>query len=109
MKKSFLAATAGILAGATLLFCAAPASAHDRVGFAISLGVPVAFAAPAPVVYGGYGPAVRVDAPYYYRDWGYYHGYRGGDHDGWRGGDHDGYRHDGYRGGERGGYHGERR
>lgn len=106
MKKSFLAAISGILAGAAMLVCAAPASAHDRVDFAISLGVPVAFAAPAPVVYGGYGPAVRVEAPYYYRDSRYYYqGYRRGDydgyrdHDGWRGHGHEGWHdHDGWRG-----------
>lgn len=124
MKKSFLAAISGILAGAALLVCAGPASAHDRVDFGISIGVPLAYVAPAPVVYSGYAPAVRVEAPYYYRDSGYYYqGYRGGDHDGWR--DHDGYRyhegwrghdhdgwygrdHDGWRGGEHGEWRGER-
>jgi hypothetical protein len=87
MKKSLIAATAGVLAGATLLMCAAPAMAQPRIGFGVSVGVPVAYVGPAyvaptPVVYGGYGPVVRVGAPYYYHDWHYYHGYHGGYH-GW--------------------------
>ncbi len=80
MKKS-LFALAGVLAGATILV-AGPASAHDRIGFGISVGVPVApigyvapppYYGPGPVVVGG--PVVTVGAPYYYG--GYYHGYRG--------------------------------
>lgn len=87
MKKS-LVALAGAFAGATMLITASPAMAHDRIGFAVSVGVPVApvaYAAPAPayiapppapVVVGG--PVVTFGAPYYYgRDWRYYHGYRG--------------------------------
>ncbi|HSY29031.1 MAG TPA: hypothetical protein VK832_16095 [Burkholderiaceae bacterium] len=93
MKKSFLAATAGVLAGATLLMCAAPAMAHERVAIGVSVGVPVGFVAPAPVAYGPgyygpayygpgyYGPVVSVGGPYY-RGWNYGHGYRGGYH-GW--------------------------
>ena len=95
MKKSLLAATAGIIAGAALLVFAAPASAHERVGFAVAIGAPVPYIAPAPVVYGAYGPVVTIGSPYYYNNWGYYHGYRG-DHGGWRSG-------------ERGGFHGGRR
>ncbi|HXA47717.1 MAG TPA: hypothetical protein VNW52_08805 [Burkholderiaceae bacterium] len=85
MKKSLIAATAGVLAGAALLVCAAPAMAQPRIGFGITVGLPapvvyaapmpVAYVEPAPVVYGGYGPVVRVGAPYYYHDWHYYHGY----------------------------------
>jgi hypothetical protein len=87
MKKSLVAATAGVLAGATMLMCAAPAMAHDRIGFGISVGLPVApvayvapppVYAPAPVVVGAYGPVVQVGAPYYYgRDWRYDHGFHG--------------------------------
>jgi hypothetical protein len=89
MKKSFLAATAGVLAGATLLMCAAPAMAHERVAIGVSVGVPVGYVAPAPVVYGGYygpgyyGPVVRVGAPYYYHGWNYGHGYYRGGYHGW--------------------------
>jgi hypothetical protein len=113
MKKTFIAATAGILAGVTLLLCATPAMAQPRIGFGLSIGLPVpavyiapppvAYVEPAPVVYGGYGygPVVRVDAPYYYRDWRYYHGYHGyhGDHDdrGYRG-DHEHHDHDDHHG-----------
>ncbi len=91
MKKSFLAVTAGVLVGATLLMGAAPAMAHDRFAIGVAIGAPVAvvpapYYAPAPVVYGG--PVVTVGGPYY-RGWGYHHGYYGG-----------------YRGGYRGGYHG---
>jgi len=91
MKKYFLAATAGVLAGATLLMCAAPAMAHERVAIGVSVGVPVVgvgFAAPAPVVYGGYygpgyyGPVVRVGGPYYH-GWNYGHGYYRGGYHGW--------------------------
>jgi hypothetical protein len=95
MKKSFFATTAGVLIGATMLMGAAPAMAHDRIGFGVSIGVPIAAPvayvapapvyAPAPVVYGGYGPVVRVGGPYY-RDWHYYHGYHG--YYGYRGGYH---------------------
>jgi len=93
MKKSFAAATAGILAGTALLMCTAPAMAHERIGFGISVGVPivavapVAYVAPPPVyappavVYGGfYGPVVRVGGPYVR---GYQHFYRAG-YRGWR-------------------------
>jgi len=96
MKKSLIAATVGVLAGATLLMSAAPAMAHDRIGFGVSIGLPVApvaYVAPAPVVYGGYGPVVQVGSPYYYgRDWRFYHGYRGDR----------GYHYEGHRGGDRG-------
>ena len=56
MKKSMLAAIAGIIAGTALL--ASPAMAHDRVGLSIGIGVPlyapaptVVYAAPPQVVY----------------------------------------------------------
>lgn len=91
MKKSFVAASLGVLTGATLLFGGAPAMAHDRIGFGISVGLPivapVAYAAPAPyyapvpyyapapVVY-GYGYRARFGAPYYYHDRGW-HDFRG--------------------------------
>ena len=101
MKKTFLAATAAIVAGAAMMMCAAPASAHERIGFDVAIGVPAPYVVPAPVVYGGYGPVVTVGAPYYYhRDWRYYHGFRG-EHEGFR--EHDGFR------GDRGGFHGGRR
>jgi hypothetical protein len=86
MKKSFIAATVGVLAGATLLLCTTPALAQPRIGFGVAIGLPVpavyvapapvAYVEPAPVVYGGYGygAVARVGAPYYYRDW-RYHGY----------------------------------
>jgi hypothetical protein len=109
--KTSLIALAGVLAGATMLVAAAPASAHDRIAFGISVGVPVAPVAyvappayyappPAPVVVGG--PVVEVGAPYYGPDWRYYHGYRGG------------YYYHGYNGyhgnyGYHGGYHGGHR
>jgi len=128
MKKSFVAATAGVLAGAALLMSAAPAMAHDRIGFEVSVGLPVApiaYVAPAPVVYGGYAPVVRVEHPYYAEhDWryyhGYYHGYYGyyGYRDDDRGREFYGHRHDrdyeGYRGdhgydGHHEGYHDWRR
>jgi hypothetical protein len=108
MKKSFIAATAGVLAGAALLICAAPAMADPHIGFGITVGLPlpvvyaaptpVAYAEPAPVVYGGYGygPVVRIGSPYYYRDWHYYHGYHG-DHDYRDHGDFHGH-HDEHRG-----------
>lgn len=111
MKKSLVIASVAALAGATLLLGASPAMAHDRFGLAVSVGIPAPVivapapvyypAAPAPVVYGEYGPIVRVGAPYYYgRDWRYErrfypdHGYRGGYYHGDRG-DH------GYHGGHR--------
>ncbi|HEX8955267.1 MAG TPA: hypothetical protein VF798_03280 [Burkholderiaceae bacterium] len=109
MKKS-LVAFAGVLAGAAMFAAAAPASAHDRIAFGISFGVPVApvtyvapqpvyVPAPAPVVVSE--PVVEVGAPVYYGpEWRYYHGYHGYwhhdyDHDYWR------HRDEGYRG-----YHG---
>lgn len=113
MKKTFFATTAGILAGAALFVCAAPAMAHDHIDFSLSLGVPLAYVAPAPVyvpapyyppapvVYGGYGPVVTVGAPYYYGGWRYRHGWR--DHDGWR--DRDGWHRHGDRGEHRGWRH----
>jgi hypothetical protein len=90
MKKSLIAASAGILAGATLLLCTAPAMAHDNIGFGISIGVPVlppvAYVAPpvyAPApYYGAYG--VQVGAPYYYyhdRGWHDRGWYEHGGHD----------------------------
>jgi hypothetical protein len=110
MKKSLVAATAGVLAGTVLLMSATPAMAHDRIGFEVSVGLPVApiaYVAPAPVVYGGYAPVVRVEHPYYAEhDWRYYHGYYGyrGDD---RGREFYGYRHDrGYEGYRDHGYEG---
>lgn len=104
MNKYFIAATSGILAGASLLLCTAPATAHE--GLAVSIGVPLPlivapapYISPPPIVYGGYGPVVQYGSPYYYgapyyygRGWydhgygrGWYgHGYRG-NHDGHRG------------------------
>jgi hypothetical protein len=93
MKKALVTA-AGLLAGATMLMCTAPAMAHGRVGVAISVGLPVApivyaapppvylappLYAPPPVVVGAYGPVVQVGWPYYYghRHYVYRGGHRG--------------------------------
>ncbi len=99
MKKSLIA-LAGALAGATMLAAAAPASAHDRIAFGVSVGVPVApVAYVAPPAY--YAPApgpVVVGAPAYYGpDWRYYHGYWYHGYNGYHG--YRGYR--GYHGGHR--------
>ena len=81
MKKSFVAAIAGMLAGATLLLSTGPALAQPRIGLDVSVGVPIApvAVAPAPVVYGAYGPVMAAGAPYFYRGrgWHDFHGYRG--------------------------------
>ena len=113
MKKSFAAVAAGVLTGAVLLMSTAPAMAHDRIGFSLSVGVPVApavyapapvytppvYAQPAyvaptygPVVYSNYAPVVSVGTPYYYGA----HYYRG---PGWYGhGYHEYHGYNGYHG-----------
>ena len=109
MKKSLIA-LAGVLAGATMVLAAAPASAHDRIAFGISVGVPVApvaYVAPPPVYVAPPAPVVVSEPVYYGPEWRYYHGYHGYWHHGYEGYRGYGYGyHDHDRDHDRDGYHG---
>jgi len=68
-KTALKTVAAALLAGGSLFALAGTASAHDNVGFSVSIGVPVepVYAPPPPVVY---APPPRVvyapPAPVYY-------------------------------------------
>jgi hypothetical protein len=84
--KKILVGVAGTLFGAAMLMCTAPAMAFGHVNVGVSIGLPIApiafvpppvyvppVYAPAPVVYGAYGPVyggfgsvVPVGRAYYY-------------------------------------------